>query len=92
MSSATIPLALPKDLLGEVQSAAKETGLSQQDVMRQSMKLGLPTLRQLLGKPGRVTNVDPLPDAVLRKVYSERDDDEDSIRLFMKAQSCNTEE
>ena len=37
---------MPEDLLREVRHAAKRTGLSMADAMRQSMKLGLPKLVQ----------------------------------------------
>jgi len=48
MKSATVPIAMPKDLLVEVRMAAKKTGLSQQDVMRKSMEFGLPALIERL--------------------------------------------
>ena len=48
MKTATFPLAIPADLLGEVRKTAKDTGLSMADAMRQSMKLGLPKLRDQL--------------------------------------------
>jgi hypothetical protein len=88
MKSETFPLAMPPDLLGEVRQAAKRTGLSMADVIRQSAKLGLPALCEQLGQQNeRVTNVDPLPKAVLQRIYSQRDDDEEGIRTFIKAQS-----
>ena len=34
----------------------------------------------------RVTNVDPLPDSVLERLYREREDDDTSIRRFIGAQ------
>ncbi len=46
MASNTIPLAIPDDLLEEVRDTAADTHLSQADVMRQSMKMGLPVLRR----------------------------------------------
>jgi hypothetical protein len=45
MSQVTYPLGLPKDLLDEVKRAAKETGLSTADVMRQAIKFGVPKVR-----------------------------------------------
>ncbi len=48
MKSETYPLALPPDLLGDIRQTAKETGLSLADAMRQSLKLGLPKLREQL--------------------------------------------
>ena len=41
---------MPPDLLKEIRKTAKETGLSLADVMRQSMKLGVPSLRKGLGR------------------------------------------
>jgi hypothetical protein len=35
----------------------------------------------------RITKVDPLPDEVLKQLYSQADDDADSIRLFMAIQA-----
>jgi hypothetical protein len=48
MKCDTYPLAMPNDLLDEVRQTAKATGLSMADAMRQSMKLGLPKLREQL--------------------------------------------
>lgn len=48
MKSNTYPLAVPSDLLEEVRRTAKATGLSMADAMRQSIRLGLPRLRQQL--------------------------------------------
>ena len=42
MKSAIFPLTLPKDLHSEIREAAKKTGLSMADVIRQSTKAGLP--------------------------------------------------
>jgi len=39
---------MPRDLLAEVRMAAKKTGLSQQDVIRKSMRFGLPALIEQL--------------------------------------------
>jgi hypothetical protein len=46
----------------------------------------------LLGQAGPVTNVEPLPDVVARRLYNEADDDTDAIRLFMAAQAKSIEE
>ena len=54
MTSSSIPLSMPDDLLKEVESAASATGLSKQDIMRQSMKLGLPRLRKNLRSERRL--------------------------------------
>jgi hypothetical protein len=59
--------------------------------MRQGLKFGLPKLREHLGV-GRVTNVEPLPAKVARRLYRRRDDDSESIARFMAAQSKRVEE
>lgn len=43
-------------------------------------------------KDSRITNVDPLPDKVLKRLYSQADEDAESIRLFMTAQTKAVEE
>ncbi len=75
MSSSTIPLAVPVDLLGKVRSAAKRTGLSQADVMRQSIKLGLPKLLEsLAGK-----ELKPLTREESRRCYEKPNPDFDAL-------------
>jgi hypothetical protein len=91
MKSETYPLALPPPLLKEIRRTAKETGLSLADAMRQSLKLGLPKLREQL-HVDRVTNIDPLPDHVLDRIYSQPDSDPELTRKFMKAQSFDIDE
>ena len=91
MKSETYPLSLPATLLGEVRKTARQTGLSMGDAMRQSLKLGLPKLREQLAV-GRVTNIEPLPAKLARELYSEPEDDTEAIRLFIAAQSKVVEE
>ena len=54
--SNSIPLAVPNGLHREIKRGAKETGLSQADVMRQSIRLGLPQFVEQFPKPAT-----PLP-------------------------------
>lgn len=89
--SQTYPLSIPATLLREVRRTAKETGLSTADAMRQSIKLGLPKLKEQIAA-GRITNVEPLPDKKARRLYSQPDDDAEAIRLFMSAQSTALQE
>jgi hypothetical protein len=44
LKTTTFLLAVPSDLLRELQKATQKTGLSMADTMRQSIKLGLPNL------------------------------------------------
>jgi hypothetical protein len=60
----TIPLSVPDELLEEVRKTARLTSLSVQDVFRQSTKLGMPALRDRLGRmplPKRLSLWDALP-------------------------------
>jgi len=57
------------------------------DIMRRSIKLGLPQLTQAVAvKAGRVTTVDPLPAEEWHRCYAEPDDDGELIRARMAGQ------
>jgi hypothetical protein len=90
MKSVVFPLVWPAETFGQMKQAAKQTGLSTADIIRQSAKLGLPKLLEQMGA-GRVTNVEPLPDKVARKLYAEREEDMESIRCFIAAQPKNAQ-
>ena len=92
--SASIPVSMPGDLLEDIRAAARKTHLSQEDVIRQSVQLGLPKLVEGFNREsGRVTNVDPLPDEVLERIYANRDEeDEEGVKRFMAAQSFGGED
>ena len=90
MKSETYPLALPPPLLREIRRTAKQTGLSLAEAMRQSLRLGLPKLREQLSS-NRITNVDPLPEAILERIYSTTEDDA-VVKRFIAAQSFDVEE
>jgi hypothetical protein len=49
----TIPVPSSPALLKDLAAIASETGLSQADMIRQSLKLGMPALRSKLGKTPR---------------------------------------
>ena len=66
MKSETVPLAMPSELLRQVRRAAKQTGLSMADAMRQSMKLGLPKLVAELA----CSKVTPMTAAEARRTYA----------------------
>ncbi len=85
--SANIPVSFPDQDAAEVKALAKATGLAQQDVIRQSSRLGRPLLReQLARKSGRVTNVEPLPAHVLREIYPRPERDEAGVERLMRRQ------
>ena len=85
MKNVNFSIALPADLLSEFKLAAQDADVSNATAIRQSAKLGLPKFREQTATP-RITNVDPLPARVARKLYDERQDDVESIRRFIAAQ------
>lgn len=78
MKSETYPLAVPEDLLTEMRNAAKETGLSVADAMRQSMKLGLPKLREQLA----TNKLKPMTAEEARRAFA-RDSEWDALESAM---------
>jgi hypothetical protein len=78
MKSDTYPLAVSPDLLGEVRRASQDLGLSMADTMRQSMKLGLPKLREQLS-PDPLRNLKPLSKAESRRCYQRPNREFDSV-------------
>jgi len=66
MATTPYPLAMPPDLLKQVKQAARETGLSQADVMRQSIKAGLPKVRQQFQAD---RNISPLTKAEAKRAF-----------------------
>ncbi len=78
MKANTYPLAIPPDLLGEMRRASEELGLSMADIMRQSMKLGLPKLREQLS-PSPLNGVMPLSRAEASSCYEELNSEFDAL-------------
>src|ERR1700691_5640520 len=78
MKTDTYPLSVPPDLLGEVRQASQDLGLSMADIMRQSMKLGLPKLREQLS-PDPLRNLTPLPKAESRRCYRQPNPEFDAL-------------
>jgi len=68
--SAPIPVSFPDELLAEVRETARQTHLSQQDVIRQSTILGMPKLREQLAASG-VDSLTPLSDEELAASYAK---------------------
>ena len=87
MPTAVYPLPLDPALAREIAKAARETGLSSAELMRQAIAFGLPTVVQALAKPPRrITTVDPLPTREARALYRQEDDDQPQMRRLMAAQ------
>lgn len=87
MPSSVYPLPMDADLAREVAKAAKATGLSRAELMRQALAFGLPTVVKALRKaPVRISNVDPLSLKEARALYRQDDDDVEQIRRLRMAQ------
>jgi hypothetical protein len=78
MKTDTYPLAVPPDLLGDVRQASQDLGLSMADIMRQSMRLGLPKLREQLC-PDPLKNLKPLSRAESRRCYQQPNHEFDAL-------------
>ena len=64
-------LVMPSDLVKALRQAAKKTGLSVPDVMRQSMKLGLPKLVEQFSVKQALGSLKPMSEAECRKCWEE---------------------
>ena len=87
MATVVYPLPMDANLAGEVAKAAKLTGLSRAELMRQALVFGLPTVIQALRKaPHRITSVDPLSPRLARALYRQDEDDGHQVSRVMAAQ------
>jgi hypothetical protein len=78
----TIPLAMPADLLDEVNRTADDTHLSQADVMRQALKFGLPQVREALAaKPSILDGLKPLTKAECDQCWGSKTDGDENDRI-----------
>ena len=87
MATAVYPLPMDANLAREVTRAARATGLTKAELMRQAIAFGLPTVVNALRKSsGRVTAVAPLPAKLARALYRLDDDDRPQTARLMAAQ------
>jgi hypothetical protein len=85
-------LRLPAEDAVAVQAVCAETKASFNRIVSLCVRKALPAVRAALSaQTGRVTNVDPLPAAAARRLYSQPDDDAEAIQLFMAAQCKDAE-
>jgi hypothetical protein len=81
MQSKTYPLAMPQELMSDLREAAKLTGLSIADTMRQSMKLGLPKLKaELSGQ-----NLKPMTPEECKEAFAPDPEWDDLISIAVKS-------
>ena len=78
MKTGTYPLAVPTKLLREVRKAARQTGLSMADTMRQSMKLGLPKLVEQLSADS-LKSLKPFTAEESRRCFETADPEFDAL-------------
>jgi hypothetical protein len=83
---------MPQELMHELREAAKITGLSVADVMRQSMKLGLPELKAALSGQ-KQKEIKPLTPEEIKECYGTPDPEWDNlVAAVVKGQSFPKEE
>jgi len=87
MPTVIYPLPMNRELAQQVTRGAKETGLSQAELMRQALAFGLPKIVAALRKTeGRLTSVDPLSAKQLKALYRLQDDDVEEVSRLTKGQ------
>jgi hypothetical protein len=84
MKTNTYPLAVPPDLLKDLRKAARQTGLSMADTMRQSMKLGLPDLVERLS-PDPLKNLKPFTPEESRRCFATANPEFDALAAHCAA-------
>jgi hypothetical protein len=87
VKASAYPLPLDAALAREVAKAAKASGLSRAELMRQAIAFGHPKVAKEFRKsPPRITAVNPLPPKQARALYQQEDDDVLEIGQLMAAQ------
>jgi len=87
-------LRLPRQEAKALAEAQAKSGLSRNQLIIQCVREALPdVLAKFLPKPGRLTNVEPLPDEVWDRIYSKpEEEDEAGVRQLMAAQAFGGED
>jgi hypothetical protein len=69
------PLRLDQTDKRSIEAVVRASGRTINQVLTLSLRKGLPLAKQALcPDAGRLTNIEPLPDAVWRRIYSRRDE------------------
>lgn len=72
------PLRLPVEDETKISELVKRSGQSINSVLVLCVRQGLPIVRQALCQDsGRVTAIEPLPEAVLERIYAAKDELQD---------------
>ena len=87
-------LRLPRQEAKALKEAQAKSGLSRNQLIVQCVRHALPdVVAKFRPKPVPLTNVEPLPDEVLERIYSNPErDDEDGIRRLIAAQPIGGED
>jgi hypothetical protein len=82
-------LRLPRQEARALAEAQAKSGQSRNTLIIQCVRQALPEVVAKFVPPfARVTNVDPLPDEILERLYGKPDEeDEKGVRRFMAAQA-----
>jgi hypothetical protein len=87
------PLRIPSEVAAKVDRVALKGRTSFNWVVVACVQKGLAEVeKSLAASTGRITNVDPWPKEVARRIYSQPDDDADQIAAMMARQSKVMEE
>ncbi|HEY4983751.1 MAG TPA: hypothetical protein VIJ24_01680 [Verrucomicrobiae bacterium] len=88
MTTKQYVLRLPVKDAQSLAAATEESGQPVRQLIIQCVRRALPdVVAALRPKSGRITNVDPLPDEVLDRIYSQPERDEEGIERMMRAQA-----
>jgi hypothetical protein len=82
-------LRLPRQEAKALAKAQAKSGQSRNNLIIQCVRQALPdVVAKFIPQSGRVTNVEPLPDEVLDRIYFRPgEEDEKGVRRFMDAQA-----
>lgn len=67
------PLLLPVDLQKQIKRAAKQTALSQADLMRLALRFGIPEVVARIEVEVPLVNVKPFAEGTLAELYRKKD-------------------
>ncbi len=63
---------LPPDLQKQIKKAAKQTALSQADLMRQALRFGIPEVVSRIAVEVPLVNVKPFAEGTLAEIYRKK--------------------
>jgi hypothetical protein len=87
-------LRLPRQEAKALAEAQSKSGQSRNTLIIQCVRQALPdVVAKFLPQSARVTNVEPLPVSVLKRIYFEADEeDEEGVKRFVAAQPLGDDE